>query len=162
MIAREDALELRGETIVFVGRKTGVPSAPPPGLYHGDPARLSGKLVLTKDEADTGLTQITAQNTSSSWWPATGNQATALLAEWINDAGYLVHTNVILPLSEAVAPGEETTFSFRRAPDQPGLGTLRLQLFQTGVGAFTGTGRANLLELSCSEATFLALAKQAL
>jgi len=42
------------------------------------------------------------------------------------------------------------------------LGTLRLQLFQTGVGAFTETGRANLLELSCSEATFLALAKQAL
>ncbi|MFG6501338.1 glycosyltransferase [Sulfitobacter sp. 1A15106] len=162
MIAREDALELRGETIVFVGRKTGVPSAPPPGLYHGDPARLSGKLVLTKDEAETGLTQITAQNTSSSWWPATGNQATALLAEWINDAGYLVHTNVILPLSEAVAPGGETTFSFRRAPDQPGLGTLRLQLFQTGVGAFTGTGRANLLELPCSEATFLALAKQAI
>jgi len=162
MIAREDNLHLRGETIVFVGRKAGVPSAPPAGLYHGDPARLSGKLVLTKDEAQTGLTQVTAQNTSSGWWPAAGNQATALLAEWINGEDYLVHTNVILPLSEAVAPGAETTFSFRRDPNMAHAGTLRLHLFQTGVGAFTGTGRANMLELPCSEATFLTLAKQAL
>mgnify|MGYP003112466231 CR=1 FL=1 len=164
MIAREDDLHLRGETIVFVGRKAGPPTAPPPGLYHGDPARLSGKLILSKDEAVTGLTQITARNTSSGWWPAAGAQATALLAEWINSEGYLVHTNVILPLTEAVAPGEETTFSLRRDPDGASRekGMLRLQLFQTGVGAFTGTGRANMLVLPCSEASFLTLAKQGL
>ncbi len=164
MIAREDELNLRGETIVFVGRKAGSPTAPPPGLYHGDPARLSGQLTVTKDEPATGLTQITAHNTSSGWWPASGNQATALLAEWINAEDYLVHTNVILPLNEAVAPGEETTFSFRRDPGATTSagGTLKLQLFQTGVGAFTGTGRANMLMLPCSEAAFLALAKQAL
>ena len=164
LIAREDDLHLRGETIVFVGRKAGPPTAPPAGLYHGDPARLSGKLVLTKDEPATGLTHVTAHNSSSGWWPASGTQATALLAEWINDQDYLVHTNVILPLNEAVAPGGKTTFSFRRPPEMSGAtgGTLRLQLFQTGVGAFTGTGRANLLELPCSEASFLALAKQAL
>lgn len=164
MIAREDNLELRGETIFFVGRKTGAPTAPPPGVYHGDPARMSGKLILTKDEAATGLTQVTAQNTSAGWWPASGNQATALLAEWINEEDYLVHTNVILPLSEAVGPGMETTFNFRRDPELKGSaqGKLRLHLFQTGVGALTGTGRANMLTLPCSEATFLALAKQAL
>ena len=162
MIAREDALNLRGETIVFVGRKTGAPTAPPAGLYHGDPSRLSGRLTLSKDETATGLTQVTAQNTSAGWWPAAGNQATALLAEWINEEGYLVHTNVILPLNEAVAPGEETTFSFRRDHSEGSLGgTLRLQLFQTGVGTFTGTGRANMLTLSCTEAAFLALAQQA-
>jgi hypothetical protein len=164
MIAREDELSLRGETIVFVGRKAGPPTAPPPGLYHGDPARLSGQLTLTKDEPATGLTQILVHNTSSGWWPASGNQATALLAEWINAESYLVHTNVILPLNEAVAPGEETTFSFRR--DAGGAesvgGTLKLQLFQTGVGTFTGTGRANMLMLPCSEAAFLKVAKQAL
>ncbi|NUH65551.1 glycosyltransferase [Sulfitobacter sp. S0837] len=162
LIAREDDLALRGETIVFVGRKAGEPTAPPLGLYHGDPARLSGKLALTKEEPMTGLTQVTAQNTSAGWWPASGNQATALLAEWINDEGYLVHTNVILPLAEAVAPGQDTTFSFRRDQNEMNQGgTLRLQLFQTGVGAFTGTGRANLLTLPCSEAAFLALAKLA-
>lgn len=162
MVAREDDLNLRGETIVFVGRKVGEPTAPPPGLYHGDPARLSGNLSLSKDEAATGLTQITAQNISAGWWPASGNQATALLAEWIDQEGYLVHTNVILPLSEAVAPGQKTTFSFRRDPNETSQsGTLRLQLFQVGVGAFTGTGRANLLTLPCSEATFLTLAKRA-
>jgi hypothetical protein len=163
MIARDDELNLRGETIIFVGRKSGPPAAPPPGLYHGDPARLSGELVLTKDETGTGLTQITAQNTSSVWWPASGHQATALLAEWINAEDYLVHTNVILPLNEAVAPGEATTLNFRReVGDSAGAGTLKLQLFQTGVGAFTGTGRANTLMLPCSEAAFLVLAKQAL
>ena len=162
MVAREDDLTLRGETIIFVGRKVGEPTAPPPGLYHGDPARLSGILSLSKDEAATGLTQITAQNTSAGWWPASGTQATALLAEWIDQEGYLVHTNVILPLSEAVAPGQKTTFSFRRDPKETSQGgTLRLQLFQVGVGAFTGTGRANLLTLPCSEATFLTLAKRA-
>lgn len=164
MIAREDDLNLRGENIVFVGRKAGPPTAPPPGLYHGDPARLSGELTLSKQEADTGLTQITAHNTSSGWWPSSGAQSTALLAEWINENGYLVHTNVILPLNEAVAPEGKTTFSFRRSPEEmiSAKGILRLQLFQTGVGAFTGTGRANMLELPCSEDTFLALAQQAL
>lgn len=164
MIARDDDLSLRGETIVFVGRKVGAPTSPPAGLYHGDPARLSGKLRLSKDEAATGLTQITAQNTSSAWWPASGAHATALLAEWINEKGYLVHTNVILPLGEAVAPGGETTFNLRRnlSEAETAKGMLRLQLFQTGVGAFTGTGRANMQMLPCSEADFLALAKQAL
>lgn len=163
MIARDDELSLRGETIIFVGRKSGSPTAPPLGLYHGDPARLSGQLILAKDESDTGLIQIAAQNTSSVWWPVSGNQATALLAEWINAEDYLVHTNVILPLNEAVAPGEATTFSFRReVGDAVGGGTLKLQLFQTSVGAFTGTGRANMLMLPCSEAAFLALAKRAL
>ena len=82
----------------------------------------------------------------------------------INENGYLVHTIVILPLNEAVAPEGKTTFSFRRSPEEmiSAKGILRLQLFQTGVGAFTGTGRANMLELPCSEDTFLALAQQAL
>ncbi|MBQ0747911.1 MAG: glycosyltransferase [Marinobacter sp.] len=164
MIAREDELNLRGETIVFVGRKAGSPTAPPPGLYHGDPARLSGRLTVTKDEPATGLTQITAHNTSSSWWPVSGNQATALLAEWINAEDYLVHTNVVLPLDEAVAPGEKTTFNFRRDRDAAASagGTLKMQLLQTGVGVFTGTGRANMVMLPCSEAAFLALARRAL
>lgn len=164
LIAREDKLNLRGETIVFVGRKAGAPMSPPSGVYHGDPTRLSGKLSVAKDERATGLTQISIQNTSSGWWPASGNQATALLAEWINSKNYLVHTNVILPLSEAVAPSEHTTFSFRRDIDNSSSaeGMLKLQLFQTGVGAFTGTGRANMLMLPCSEEAFLALAKQAL
>lgn len=164
LIAREDELNLRGETIFFVGRKVGSPTAPPPGLYHGDPARLSGQMTITTDETDTGLTQITAHNTSSGWWPASGDKATALLAEWINGEDYLVHTNVILPLNEAIAPGEKTTFSFRRdvGGSAPDGGMLKLQFFQTGVGTFTGTGRANLLMMPCSEAAFLALAKRAL
>jgi glycosyltransferase involved in cell wall biosynthesis/SAM-dependent methyltransferase len=164
MIAREDELHLRGENIVFVGRKAGPPSAPPAGFYHGDPTRLSGQISVTTDEIATGLTQITAANTSTGWWPASGDKATALLAEWINGEGYLVHTNVVVPLSEAVAPGAQTTFSFRRdaGGTAPDAGMLKLQLFQTGVGAFTGTGRANQLMLPCSEAAFLALAKQAL
>jgi len=159
MIARDDELNLRGETIFFVGRKAGQPTAPPLGFYHGDPVRLSGKLAVTTDEATTGLTQITITNTSNGWWPVSGDKATALLAEWIDKRDYLVHTNIILPLNEAVAPGAETHFSFRR--DVGGTasdgGMLKLQLFQTGVGAFTGAGRANTLMLPCSEAAFLVL-----
>jgi glycosyltransferase involved in cell wall biosynthesis len=159
MIAREDELNLRGETIFFVGRKAGQPTAPPLGFYHGDPVRLSGKLTVTTDEAVTGLTQIAISNTSNGWWPVSGDKATALLAEWIDRRGYLVHTNIILPLNEAVAPGAETHFSFRR--DVGGSasdgGMLKLQLFQTGVGAFAGAGRANTLMLPCSEAAFLVL-----
>lgn len=162
LIAREDELNLRGETIFFVGRKAGPPTGPPSGFYHGDPVRLSGKLALSTDDTATGLTHITASNTSDGWWPVSGDKSTALLAEWINAKEYLVHTNVILPLNEAVAPGADTQFSFRRdvngtAPDG---GTLKLQLFQVGVGAFSGAGRSNSLMLPCSEAAFLALTRQ--
>ena len=162
LVARDDEIRLRGETIFFVGRKEGPPGVPPLGFYHGDPVRMAGTLTLYTDETLTGLCSLTVSNTSDGWWTPTGDKATAILAEWMNSKGYLVHTNVIIPLHEVVAPGHNTQFSFRRdvggvAPDG---GMLRLQLFQVGVGVFSGAGRSNVVMLSCSEAAFLSLVRQ--
>jgi glycosyltransferase involved in cell wall biosynthesis/SAM-dependent methyltransferase len=165
MLARNDVLNLRGETIFYVGRKAGAPTAPPSGMYHGDPTRLSGSLEIDAQERDTGLTRLKITNTASSWWSCNGDQATALLAEWIDEQNYLVHTNVTLPLSEPVAPGASTTFSFRSdAANEMNAreGSLKLHLFQTGVGSFTGAGRANALTVPCTEAAFLRLSKSAI
>lgn len=155
MIARGDKLNLRGETIFYVGRKTGSQTPMPEGIYHGDPRRLSGQLKISSQEKSTGLVRLAVSNTSQSWWPASGNKSTCLLAEWVNEKGYLVHTNVFLPLTEAVAPGEQTSISLRTDAQLSDKGSLRLRIFQTGVGPFTGTGRSNTVELPCSEGAFL-------
>jgi glycosyltransferase involved in cell wall biosynthesis/SAM-dependent methyltransferase len=165
--ARDDNLALRGETIFYVGRKTGAPTGVPAGFYHGDPERMSGALHVIGHETQTGLVRVQATNQSPSWWPKTKGYATCLLAEWIDPDGVLRHTNVFLPLQDALAPGASQAINIRIDSGQDlevehdmAQGTLRLDLFQTGVGRFTGTGRANSITLPCSEEAFIKLVRQ--
>ncbi len=165
--ARDDNLALRGETIFYVGRKTGQPKGVPAGFYHGDPERMSGALHVTEHEVQTGLVRIRVTNQSPSWWPRTKGYATCLLTEWIDPDGVLRHTNTFLPLNDALGPGDSQTIGFRLDPcldaepeHTSTRGTLRLDLFQTGVGRFTGTGRANSITLPCSEEAFIKLVRQ--
>lgn len=167
LCARDDNLALRGETIFYVGRKTGAPTGVPAGFYHGDPERMSGTLRVTEHEAQTGLVRVQVTNQSPSWWPKTQGYATCLLAEWIDPDGVLRHTNAFLPLNDALGPGASQSVGFRLDPEADTeadhtttRGTLRLDLFQTGVGRFTGTGRANSITLPCSEAAFIKLVRQ--
>src|SRR6056297_87938 len=170
LCARDDNLALRGETIFYVGRNAGKPTGVPAGFYHGDPERMSGALHVVEHEEQTGLVRIQVTNHSPSWWPKTDGYATCLLTEWIDPDGVLRHTNTFLPLNDAVGPGASQTIGFRldsaenSTPDAaaehpPIRGTLRLDLFQTGVGRFTGTGRANSVTLPCSEAAFIKLVR---
>lgn len=158
--ARNDDLALRGETIFYLGRKTGAPSDPPEGFYHGDPAAMSGGLSAGVPEAATGLVYTEVSNRSPRLWRAQGERATCLLAEWISPEGALVHTGQYLPLDADLLPGHSARVPMRLDPsDQPRhtLGRLRLQIFQTGVGSLSGTGRANTLELPCSQDAYLRL-----
>lgn len=163
LCARDDNLALRGETIFYVGRKTGAPKGAPAGFYHGDPERMSGALHVTEHEAQTGLVRVQVTNQSPSWWPQAKGYATCLLAEWIDPDGILRHTNAFVPLTDALGPGASQTINFRLdsgIETLPTRGTLRLDLFQTGVGRFTGTGRANSITLPCSEDAFIKLVRQ--
>jgi len=163
LVARDDALSLRGETIFYLGRKTGTPSGAPERFYHGDPVRMSGELRLEKTEPETGLAQLVAVNTSPTWWPVEGKGATCILAQWIDATGTLVHQVVLELLTEPVAPGAEQGIRLRLDPDQAGKpdGHLKLHLFQAGVGPFSGTGRAPALTVPCSQQAFLRLAARA-
>ena len=163
LCARDDNLALRGETTFFVGRKTGPPTGVPAGFYHGDPERMSGALRVIEHEAQTGLVRVQVTNQSPNWWPKIKGFATCLLAEWIDPDGVLRHANAFLPLNNVLGPGESQAVVFRLDPGAGGSlerGTLRLDLFQTGVGRFTGTGRANSITLPCSEEAFIKLVRQ--
>jgi SAM-dependent methyltransferase len=158
LVARGDDLSLRGENIQYLARKIGTPKGVPGGLYHGDPTRMMGEMTIADREAATGLTRIAVRNTSQSGWPTAGERATCVLAEWVDGAGDLRHQHLMQPLGTPLAPGE--TGEMRMILDADGHeapGTLRLHFYQSGVGVFTGRGRALPLTLPCSEGTFLKL-----
>ena len=48
LLCARDDLSLRGETIFYLGRKTGTPGDAPEGFYHGDPVRMSGALEVAR------------------------------------------------------------------------------------------------------------------
>lgn len=164
LCARGDDLALRGETIFYVGRKVSAPTGAPDGLYHGDPARLTGALHVLDHEVQTGLVRLEITNQSPVWWSVEEGYATCLLAEWIDAENVLRHTGYFLDLTDALAPGDSLAMSIRLDAlqnSEPGTttpqGTLRLNLFQKGVGCLSGTGRAKSITLPCSEDAFARL-----
>ena len=158
LVARGDDLSMRGENIMYLARKVGSPKGVPENLYHGDPTRMHGQLSIAEQEEATGLTRLAVQNTSPSPWPIAGDRATCMLAEWVDGAGDLRHQHLMQPLNAPLAPGETGQITLRLDPaDTPDQGRLRLHLYQSGVGVFSGRGRAMPLTLPCSEAAFLRL-----
>lgn len=161
---RGDDLTLRGETIFFVGKKTGAPRGVPEGFYHGDPERMSGALRVASHEERTGLVRVEVTNSSRRWWPVRERHATCLLAEWADPDGILRHTNILLPMEDALGPGDSHTVTLRLDAAGTGKtkprGTLWLELFQKGVGRLSGTGRANGITLPCSEDAFVRLVRR--
>ena len=160
---RDDDLSLRGETIFYVGRKTGAPTGVPAGFYHGDPERMTGRLSILEHDAQTGLVRLEVTNQSPVWWSPSGEYATCLLAEWIDSENVLRHTDAFLRLRDALGPDDTQVLGLRLDAEADGAkppGTLRLDLFQTGVGCFSGTGRARSLSIPCSEDAFIRLVRQ--
>lgn len=164
LVARDDDLSLRGETIFYLGRKTSAPSGPPEGFYHGAPEKMAGRLSVVAHEEDTGLVRIRAENRSPAWWSADGDGATMIAAAWLDGEGVLRHTGVLLPLGDAIAPSGQRQITLRVDPGAAAgardAGTLQLDLVQSGIGSLTTTGRANTVLLPCSEAAFLKLVRQ--
>ena len=158
---RGDDLSLRGENIQYLARKSGAPKGVPAGLYHGNPVRMHGVLSVLNQEPETGLTTLSVQNTSRSIWPVEGNYATCMLAEWVDEVGVLRHQHLMQPLLGPLESGQ--TGQIRMILDRDGQeasGTLRLHLYQSGVGVFSGRGRAVPLTLPCSHAAFLKLVER--
>lgn len=164
LVAREDDLTLRGETIFYLARKEGRATGLPTRFYHGDPTRMSGSLSVTSREDKTGLTRIAVSNRSAQWWSVTGDHATCVLAEWIDPEGNLRHQHLMQPVTAPIAPGSSGEIALRLDPagtdgTPDGQGTLRLHLYQAGVGVMTGSGRAPTLSLPCSQDAFLRVVK---
>jgi hypothetical protein len=79
-----------------------------------------------------------------------------ILAEWVDGDGQLRHQHLMQPLQGPLAPGEAGQVILRLDPETDrALGTLRLHLYQSGVGVMSGRGRATPLTLACSHAAFL-------
>ncbi|MFA8387905.1 MAG: glycosyltransferase [Pelagibaca sp.] len=156
LVDREDDLSLRGETIFYLAQKAGKATGLPKRFYHGDPTRMAGALSVASIEDATGLTRISATNRSTQWWSVSGDQAICILAEWIGTEGTLRHQHLMQPITTPVAPHTSGEIALRLDPagteDQ---GSLRLHLYQAGVGVMTGSGRAATLTLPCSQEAFL-------
>jgi SAM-dependent methyltransferase len=163
LVNRDDDLSMRGETIFYLARKAQDPAGLPARLYHGDPSRMAGAFRAGPREEKTGLIALEIENQSPAWWPVKGGQATCLLAEWIDADDVLIHQMLIQPLTAPMAPGETRSLPLRLdpGPEASGQGRLRLHLYQSGVGVFSGTGRADPVILSCSRAAFQHLARTA-
>lgn len=160
LAARRDDLTLRGETIFYLARKTEKPTGLPKRFYHGDPSRMAGELTLLSVEGPTGLAGIAVHNRSSQWWAVSGDQATCILAEWIDPDGTLRHQHLIQPITAPIAPKSVGRIALRLDPaGATGLGSLRLHLYQSGVGTMTGLGRAPTLTLPCSFDAFLGVVR---
>ena len=159
LVARGDDLSMRGENIQYLARKVGKPKGVPEILYHGDPTRMHGILSVASRNDATGLIKLDVQNSSSSFWPIAGDRATCVLAEWVDEAGVLRHQHLMQPLTSPISPGDSGQITLRLDEGQVDAGKLRLHLYQSGVGVFTGRGQAIPLELSCSESAFLRTVK---
>ena len=160
LVAREDDLSLRGETILYLARKVGGGTGLPARLYHGDPTRMAGQLTLGAVEGTTGLTRIAVENRSAKWFGGLGRLATCLLSEWIDPEGDLRHQHLMQPLTAPIAPEAQGEIALRLDPaGTEEQGTLRLHLYQQGTGVMTGSGRAQPLTLPCSEEAFLRLVR---
>ena len=107
---------------------------------------MAGNIEVREVDPKSGLVEVVATNTSSSWWANTGIFATCLAIEWSNIQGYLVHTSILIPLSDAVAPNRATSISLRVDPAGTSCdGYIMFSLWQCGVGPFSGAGRSNLV-----------------
>jgi glycosyltransferase involved in cell wall biosynthesis/SAM-dependent methyltransferase len=162
LMARGDDFSLRGENILYVGRKerrqaagTVLP-APPPHLYHGDPLQLAARLSLAGRDTTTGYATIRVENVSAAAWPMEGAWSASLHLEWSDQFGTLVHGGGRIPLPTTVLPGDsvDVTLALDPGPADASVGTVLVEMFQDGAGRFLGAGQANQLRLPCSEAAF--------
>ena len=162
LIAHRGPFELRGETILYVGRLEAHRAVPerPEGLYHGDPRQLSGGLQLLERDTRTGAARIAVENRSSVLWNACGDDSVSFYLEWFDERGARVHGDGCVHLDGPLGPGEtvEITLPLDPGPTAGSSGILQIDLYQTGAGRMTAAGRANALRLPCSEAAFLRLA----
>jgi len=162
LVNRGDELSLRGETIFYLARKERPAQGAPRRFYHGDPARMTGAFHVLSHERATGLVRLGLENRSAAWWTTDGDLATCLLAEWVDLEGDLRHQHLMQPLTAPVGPKATGEITLRLDSDVEAgeaQGTLRLHLYQAGVGVMTGSGRAPACTLPCSEAAFLRLVR---
>ncbi len=157
LLAGRGPFRLRGETIFWLGRKTGQAGPVPDGLYHGNPRALSGRLVLESRVA--GRASVRAENRSRAPWAADGPGAISLALDWADARHRLVHKGARHGLGRDLAPGEAARIGLPLSGTGP-RGWLTVGLFQEGAGPMAGAGRAGTLLLPCPEDAFLTLARR--
>lgn len=162
LAARGDHGALRGGTILYLGKRPRLPrpTAPPEGLYHGDPRSLRGRLTRLAATPCDGRTRFAVENLGSLPWQTEGAGATVLYGDWRDGAGRLRHGGLRLGLGRALGPGERHEIALALGSGEgaeSARGTLMLDLFQERAGRFSFTGRCPRLALACDEAAYLRL-----
>ncbi|MGF1552551.1 MAG: glycosyltransferase [Paracoccaceae bacterium] len=159
LAARGDDFTMRGETILYVGRRPARlgRDVAPPGLYHGDPGAMYARLKLVGHDRATGRARVRVENRSRRHWQPAGPGAVSLYLAWHDASGALVHPFGHLPLGESLAPGAAAEIALQLDNTSSATNGHVVVEVMVPAGRLAGTGRANALSLPCSEAAFLRL-----
>lgn len=167
LVERQDALQLRGETIFFVARRGDTTGADvPENLYVGDPGQLGGYISIERYDTATGLGVFSVMNRSRAPWFATGDRRLVLSVDWFDHERRLTHDGLQLSFEQAVAPGAITHVPFAFGPvavdgRRSGMeGEALVEIFQIGAGPLRGAGRGNAVRVPCTEEAYLALCER--
>ncbi|MBL8582409.1 MAG: glycosyltransferase, partial [Rhizobiaceae bacterium] len=126
LTGRGDDFMLRGENILYVGRKERgeagplfKPPAPPAHLYHGDPLQLAARLSLSGRDTASGYATVRIENRSAAPWPQDGAWSASLHLEWSDQFGTLVHGGGRIALPATLLPGDSVDIALALDPGPP-------------------------------------------
>jgi glycosyltransferase involved in cell wall biosynthesis/SAM-dependent methyltransferase len=144
MSERQHPLDLRGQNIFYLGRKTsGVPPTPyPMTLFTLDPAVFSGALELERTETPEDGFLVRVRNLSPLTWNAAGPHRIRLTVDRIDQNGRVTLDIQGLDLPCDLGPGEALEIPVRALKGAGVSGCWHeIGLFAEDAGPFKGAGR---------------------
>lgn len=141
--AHKVPLELRGQQIVYVGRKsTGVAAGPVPGnLFAADPRLFDGQLELEQASDCEGRFVVRITNRSPLTWSCAGRGRVRLAVDRIDASGAKEPDYMSIDLPNDVAPGHCTEVPIETS-NSAGFSWFEIGLHADGLGPFKATGRS--------------------
>jgi glycosyltransferase involved in cell wall biosynthesis/SAM-dependent methyltransferase len=148
------SLDLRGQTIFYLGRKTSSTSSfgYPQSLYTAEPSIFSSEIELRSADEGKGCFIIRVANVSPLSWPAQGPDRVRLTVDRVDQNGLVTRDAQSFDLPRDVPPGENLEISLR-AVSEPSLGDCwhEIGLYAEGRGPFKGTGRSKIVSIFATE-----------
>jgi glycosyltransferase involved in cell wall biosynthesis/SAM-dependent methyltransferase len=150
MIAHDHPLDLRGQNIVYIGRKIGeVAPGPCPGnLFPVDPAIFSGRLELSRAPDLKDGYRVRVGNKSPIRWLQEGPSRVRLSVDRIDQNGLVTTDVAAFDLPRDLGPEDSVDIPIRAIANASGNGCwLEINLYAEGAGSFKGAGRTRSVSL---------------
>lgn len=144
MAENNHPLELRGQNIFYLGRKTSPRHTAPilDDLFPVDPAIFSGELALEGDPSDSDALWLWITNQSPLVWTAEGPGKVRLSVDLVDQDGLVAPDAQTFDLPCDLGPGQRIKLRLRviKGLETPGRWH-EIGLYLDGAGPFRGTGR---------------------